>query len=155
MTRKQRGRDAKGFFAIGVEHSKTEANIGTLFRSATVFGAAYVFTVGRRYKPQASDTTATPRVMPVFHFDTVDDVVRGLPYNCPLVGIELDDRATWLAEFSHPHAACYLLGAEDHGLTRRTRERCHRLVQLPGAYCLNVAVAGSNRHVRPRGTWNI
>lgn len=142
MQRRQR-EFARGFYAIGIEYSKLEVNIGTLFRSATAFGAAYVFTVGRRYKRQASDTVAASRHMPLFHFQTVDDLIEGLPYNCPLIGVELDERAVALDKFCHPAAACYILGAEDHGLTKRTRERCHRLVQLPGLYCLNVATTGS------------
>lgn len=42
-------------FGIGVYHPKHEINIGTLIRSAYIFGANYVFTVGRRYKRQSSE----------------------------------------------------------------------------------------------------
>ena len=31
----------RGFFAIGIEHTKTPANVGTLMRSAVCFGASY------------------------------------------------------------------------------------------------------------------
>ncbi len=44
-----------GYAAIGVYKGKTEHNIGTLWRSAYILGAAYIFTVEKRYKKQTSD----------------------------------------------------------------------------------------------------
>lgn len=135
----------RGYFAIGIFHNRTPANIGTLWRSAHMYDAAFVFTVGARYNKQASDTPKTPRHKPLFHFDDLDDLVRHLPDACPLVGIELDPRATMLNEYRHPERVCYLLGAEDHGLSAAARDRCHDLVQIEGPkpQSLNVAVAGS------------
>jgi len=141
VTRHADARDVRGYFGIGIEHGKSEANLGTLWRSAHSLGAAFVFTIGRRYQQQASDTTKAWRHLPLYHYATINDLV--LPYSCPLIGIELDAQAMPLARFWHPPRAIYLLGAEDVGLSKATRTRCHRLVQLPGAYCLNVAVAGS------------
>lgn len=39
--------------------------------------------------------------------------------------------------------AIYLLGAEDTGIPDNILNDCDSIVQLPGNYCLNVAVAGS------------
>lgn len=137
-------RPHRGYYGIGVYHSKTADNIGTLLRSAFAFRADFVFTVGRRYQQQASDTTKGWRHMPLFHFDDIDDLVSALPYSCPLVGVELDERSSSLSQYTHRDRAIYLLGAEDHGLSTEARERCHEIVQIPGPdYCLNVAVAGS------------
>lgn len=135
----------RGYFGIGIINGKTKANIGTLWRSATLYDAAFIFTIGRRYKRQASDTPHTPRHTPLFEFDTVDDLLRHLPYSCPLVGVELDPRAVPLTEFKHPERACYLLGAEDHGLSPSVTDRCHHIVQVETAQpqSMNVAVAGS------------
>lgn len=133
----------RGFFAIGIDHGKTVANLGTLWRSANLFGAAFIFTVGHRYRTQASDTLKTPRHVPLFHFETVADLVEHLPHSCPLVGVELDPKARPIGNFAHPERACYLLGAEDYGLTKAAIAACHQLVQLPGRYSMNVAVAGS------------
>lgn len=134
---------ARGFFAIGIEHGKTRANLGTLWRSANLLGAHYIFTVNSRYAPQSSDTEKTWRHMPLLHFSSVDALVESLPRSTPLVGIELDARACPIKRFIHPERACYLLGAEDHGLSRAALDRCHVLVQLPGERSMNVAVAGS------------
>lgn len=138
------GRPHRGYWAVGVYHPKAGVNIGTLFRSAAAFGADFIFTVGRRYDRQASDTTKAWRHMPLFHFTDIDDLVSALPYSCPLVGVELDEKAVRLTDYEHHERAVYLLGAEDYGLPPEMIERCHEIVQIPGpSHCLNVAVAGS------------
>ncbi len=123
MPRRSQGRGKRGFLAIGLVHSKTKQNVGTLLRSASLYEVAFVFTVGHRYQRQASDTLNTPLHTPLFHFATVDDLVEHLPQSCPLVGVELDPRAFPLGKFTHPERACYLLGAEDHGLSMADRDR--------------------------------
>lgn len=134
----------RGYFGIGVWHPKTDVNVGTLWRSASSFGAAFIFTVGRRYKEQASDTGKSRLHTPLFHFDELDDLLAHLPHACPLVGLEEDDRSRDLRAFTHPERACYLLGAEDHGLPSSVMDACHHVLQIEGAsMCLNVAVAGS------------
>lgn len=144
----------RGYFAVGVYHPKTAENIGTLWRTAHLYGAALIFTVGRRYKAQASDTPKTPRHTPLMHFADMEDLHAHLPWSAPLVGIELDPRAVSLPEFVHPERAVYLLGAEDHGLPLSVLDRCHHVVQVPtpAPQSMNVAVAGSlviyDRHVR-------
>lgn len=145
---------SRGYFAIGVYHGKTEANIGTLWRSAHLYGAAFVFTVGARYQRQASDTPKTSLHTPLFHFATVDDLIEHLPWSCPLIGVELDSRAQQVSRYSHPERCAYLLGAEDHGLPATTLDRCHAVltVETLMPQSMNVAVAGSivlhDRHVK-------
>jgi tRNA G18 (ribose-2'-O)-methylase SpoU len=134
---------ARGFFSIGIWHGKTEINVGSLWRTAAILGAAEVFTVGRRYKAQASDTMRTWAHTPLRHYEDVDDLKKHLPFSTLLVGVELDHSAAPLADFQHPERAVYLLGAEDHGLSPEVVRQCHRLVRLPGEQSLNVAVAGS------------
>lgn len=136
---------AYGYYGIGVYHPKTEVNIGTLWRTANILGAAFIFTVGRRYKHQSSDTCNTTRNKPIFHFKDIQDLKEHLPYidGCPLVGIELTPNAINLKDFTHPERAIYLLGAEDHGLPQEVLNKCHYVVKLDGEYSMNVAVAGS------------
>ena len=53
----------RGYFAIGVYHPKNHLNIGTLWRTANILKAAFIFTVGARYKRfQCSDTLNTPQL---------------------------------------------------------------------------------------------
>ena len=132
----------RGYFAIGIERGKTAANIGTLWRSAHSFGAAFIFTIGPRYKRQASDMKAW-RHLPLSEYVDLDDFCVHLPFSSHCIGIELDARAEPIAKFVHPERAVYLLGAEDSGLSAPARQRCDQIIQLPGRFCLNVAVAGS------------
>lgn len=133
----------RGYFGIGVEHSKSGQNVGTLWRTAYALDAALLCTIGRRYDRQITDTVKAMNHVPLQHFASFDDFWGALPLGCQLVGVELDPRAKSLRTFKHPERAFYLLGAEDHGLSSAARGRCHSLVMLPGRYCLNVAVAGS------------
>ena len=133
----------RGFFGIGIQHTKTEQNIGTLWRSASIMGASFIFTIGKRYKKQASDTMHSWRHIPLYNYETFDEFYKAMPYDCQLVGIELDDKSEPIETFKHPERCIYLLGAEDNGLTKEAIDKCHKIVQLPGDYCMNVSVAGS------------
>lgn len=132
-----------GYFEIGCFHAKSSDNVGTLMRSAYQLGAAGVFTIGRRYVHQSSDTTKTWRHIPYRDFLTLSDMIHALPYNCMLVGVEMG--GTPLEEFRHPDRAVYLLGAEDHGLPPDILAECERTVSLRAVRTesYNVAVAGS------------
>jgi len=134
----------RGFFGIGVYRPKHEVNVGSLWRTAIAYDAAFLATIGRRYTYQASDTGNAARHTPLHHYPDLDDLIAHLPHGCPVVGVELDPRATQLDEFRHPERALYLLGAEDHGLPPKVIDRCHYLVGIPSVLprSLNVAVAG-------------
>ena len=131
------------YFEIGIFHTKTEQNVGTLWRSAVQFGAAGVFTIGKRYKRQSSDTCKARSNIPLRHFETLDQMLSCRPVGTVLVGIEMGGIP--LAFFQHPEQAIYLLGAEDNGLSRDAIEKCNRIVSLEAVGCpsYNVAVAGS------------
>ena len=133
----------RGYFARGVFHGKAEVNIGTLWRSAHQLGAAYIFTVGRRYKKQPPDTLKSWRHIPLFNYLDMDELIANIPLDCQLIGIEMGGIP--VQEYGHPERAVYLLGAEDHGLTRKATDRCHGLISLSAVNTesYNVAVAGS------------
>ena len=133
----------RGYFGVAIYMPKTETNVGTLIRTAHILGASWVCTIGRRYKEQASDTMKAVKHMPLFHYETYEHFLAALPSNCALIGVELDDRATLLENFTHPERACYLLGAEDTGIPAEVLSDCDSIVKLRGARSLNVAVAGS------------
>jgi tRNA G18 (ribose-2'-O)-methylase SpoU len=134
---------SRGFFEIGIYRGKTPANVGTLWRSAYQMGAAGIFTVGKRYPTQASDTVQAYRHIPCREFADIDALIAALPHSCPLIGVEMGGRM--LGKFTHPERAVYLLGAEDHGLPASVLARCHHVISLPSirTASYNVAVAGS------------
>ena len=133
----------KGYCGIGVENIKTGTNLGTLWRSAYGFGADFIFTIGRRYKFQSSDTVKAYRHIPLYNFIDFDDFYKHMPYDCPLVGIEITDKAQPLETFKHPDRAIYLLGAEDHGISKKALSKCRHIVKFTSDRCLNVASAGT------------
>lgn len=146
-------KNSRGYFGIGIINGKCEANIGTLWRSANIMGAQFIFTIGKRYpKKQASDTMQTPKHIPLFEHDTWEDFKANIPRGCDIVAVELDKKSKPIERMSHPERAIYLLGAEDYGISEDVLNDCDRIIQLPGEYCLNVSVAGSivmyDRHVK-------
>ena len=133
----------RGFFEIGIEHLRYPQNIGTLWRSAYQLGASGIFTVGQRASLQTSDTCKAWRHIPLRCFETLAALKDALPCSTPLIGIEMHGEP--LETFNHPERACYLLGAEDHGLTREAQRLCHYIVSLSAIRndSYNVSVAGS------------
>jgi tRNA G18 (ribose-2'-O)-methylase SpoU len=136
-------KQSRGYFGIGIERSKTEANVGTLWRSAYCLGAAFIFTIGRRYPRQSTDTTEAWRHIPLLEFADVADFALHRPYDCQTVGVELTERAVPLETFKHPQRAIYLLGPEDGSLSPAAMALCQAVVQFESRYCLNVAAAGT------------
>jgi len=134
----------RGYFGIGVYMPKKSVNIGTLWRSALIFGAQFVFTVGRRYKKQASDTAKAFRHIPLFHFGTYDEFKEHIPYDCIPICVELTENSTPLIKFKHPERAVYMLGAEDFGIPEKIMSG-KKIIQISSTvpHCLNVSVAGS------------
>lgn len=133
-----------GYFGIGIENVKSEHNVGTLWRSAQSFGASFIFTIGARVKLQTSDTGKAHRSLPLYRYPTFDDFHAHIPFGCWLVGVEFPhEGAVPLQGFVHPPQCVYLLGSEDHGLSKQALEKCRSVVFVPCRECLNVAVVGS------------
>ena len=134
---------SRGYFGIGIYHTKKEVNVGTLWRSAHQLGAAFIFTIGRRYKKQASDTGKAYLHLPLYHYLDWDEFKSHMPKNCLNVAVEMDGAA--LSTFAHPERAIYILGAEDHGLPDVIVEDCNMMVSVEAINqsSYNVSVAGS------------
>lgn len=102
-----------------------------------------MFSAGRRYDHQASDTIKAWKHVPLFEFLSGGHLLDGMPRGCVPIAVELADDAHPLQSYVHPERACYILGAEDTGVPPSILSCCRDVIQLPGAMCLNVAVAGS------------
>ena len=136
--------DQVGYFGIGILNPKIEPNLGVLMRSALCFGASFVFTIGKKYKRQCTDTCDTQGQIPLFFYPDFDDFVdNGIPRGCQLIGTEITDNSQKLPKFVHPKRCIYLLGAEDNGIHQKAQEACQYIVEIPTQMCLNVATAGS------------
>ena len=134
----------RGYFGIGVEGISKPANLGALMRTAHAFGASFIFTIGAAFDAKRAadaDTAASQLSVPLHVHADLDAFT--LPEGCQLVGLELVDEAIALPSFRHPARAAYVLGAERASLSPALIERCEFVVQIPGAFCVNLAVAGA------------
>jgi len=136
-----------GFFGIGIVGAKHEANVGTLWRGAWQLGASFIFTVGARFKEQASDTTSAWQQIPHFKHESFEKFCESSPRGAVWVAIEMGSGSVPLQDFVHPPRAVYFLGSEDNGLNRPIVEACHCHVSLPKwvgrSASYNVAAAGT------------
>lgn len=131
------------YFGIGIYQPKTEDNLGTLWRTAHVYGASFIFIIDAKYKKKSDDVLKVWSKIPLFQYENLEAFLATVPYSCKLVGIEMDQTSLPIQSYKHPERAVYLLGAEDNGLPKKLKEKCHDLIVLPGERSLNVAVAGS------------
>lgn len=135
--------ESNGYYGIGILYSDNQLNVGTLWRSAFILGASFIYTIGRKYRVQSSDVTKSWAKLPLYHYSDFDHFFENLPYKAELVGIEMTPNAQPLDKLEHPKRAVYLLGNERSGLSDKALERCRYVTYLPGEFSLNVAVAGS------------
>lgn len=133
----------EGHFGIGVYQGKCNYNLGVLWRGAYQLGANYIFTVGQRYKKDSGDVFKTWKRIPLFTYQTIEDMKSAAPREAPIVCVE--SGGTNLPEFTHPPRAVYLLGAEDGGLPKHVIETCHSIVTIPAlrTETYNVSQAGT------------
>ena len=135
--------EGMSYFEIGIYQPHNGLNIGTLWRSAQQLGAAGIFTIGRRYRRQASDPFEAEEHIPLRCYATLEDFLENRPLGAQLVGIEIG--GTPLSQFRHPDRAIYLLGSEATGLPARVLEKCNAVIALEAVRqaSYNVAVTGS------------
>ena len=82
-------RDANGFFGIGIVTGKTQANLGTLWRSAYQFGASFTFTVGARHAKLKADTASCWQHLPAHQYSDFEALAASAPFGTQLVAIEM------------------------------------------------------------------
>ena len=134
----------RGYFGIGVEGISKPMNLGAVLRTAHAFNASFAFAIRPVLDVKAllcSDTSIAIEAMPVHIHDRLEDFT--LPVGCRLVGVEITEDAIELPSFTHPHAAAYVLGAEQDSLSPELTERCEFVVRIPTRFCVNLGVAAA------------
>lgn len=134
-----------GFFGIGIYEPKFSENIGTLWRHAYLYNASFVFTIGAKYKRQATETNKATRHIPLLHYDDFNNCKENMPKNSEFVAVELSDNATCLSKFTHPKNGVYLLGAEATGIPKEILSEFKKVVQIytPRPQSMNVSTSGT------------
>lgn len=133
----------RGYFGIGIYHGKNEDNLGMLWRTALNLGADFIFTIGKRYRYQCSDTPKSYKNIPLYNYEDYNDFYKHIPLECRVVAVELNENARNLKNFVHPERCVYLLGAEDHGIPQEILNKCQDIVMIDTNMCMNVAVTGA------------
>ena len=126
----------RGYSAIGLINTKTEANVGGALRGAYCFGASIVVIQGARYKRIATDTMATYRSIPLIE---TDDIYSLVPFDCIPVCVEINEKSRCITNFIHPERAFYIFGPEDGSVPKNIMDRCKHIISIPTKHCLNLA----------------
>ena len=126
----------RGYSAIGLINTKTEANVGGALRACSCYGASLVAIQGKRYKRESTDTSAAWRHIPLVHTDSLKDMI---PFDCIPVAVEITPDAKSLISFVHPERAFYIFGAEDGSIPKEVLEWCKFTVKIPTEICMNLA----------------
>ena len=122
---------------------KTEHNYWSLFRTAQILDADFLFVIGPRFHRHPADTMGSCKHMPTYSYWDFKDFNAHRPFDCRLIGVEMTESACEVSRFNHPRRAIYLLGAEDNGLSKECLSHCQDVIRLFGERSMNVAVAGS------------
>lgn len=130
-------------FGIGIVNVKHRVNVGALLRAANNFNAAFVFTIGKRYTLNCTDTGKTHRHVPLFHCSSMDELENVTPYGWPRVCVELCDNAIDIRQYHHLKRCVYILGPEDGDVPLVIQKQCHTKIVLPTKGCMNVGVAAA------------
>jgi tRNA(Leu) C34 or U34 (ribose-2'-O)-methylase TrmL len=130
----------RGFAAVGLVNPKSRENVGSVLRAAGCYQAAMVAIAGSR--PDhfmgriPTDTQKAYRHIPTLR---IADVFEAIPYDCVPVAVELLPDAKSLITFAHPERAFYIFGPEDGTLGKSITDRCKHKIQIPTAFCMNLA----------------
>jgi tRNA(Leu) C34 or U34 (ribose-2'-O)-methylase TrmL len=134
----------RGFAAVALVNPKSPLNVGHILRAAGCYQASMVVIGGmrpERYMGRiCTDTQKAYRHIPTLR---VADIFDALPYDCVPIAVELLPDAVSLVDFHHPERAFYILGPEDGTLGDAITSRCKYRVQVPTAFCMNLAATAN------------
>lgn len=133
-------------FTVGIYNYKKGSNAGMLWRTAHLYGADSMFTIGRPYEYESTDTSKAGKSIPICNYPTWEDYASRVDTKRYLVSVEMTDDALVLDDtYVHMKHAAYLLGSEATGLPNKVLEASHHVLRVPTVnnFSMNVAVAGS------------
>jgi tRNA (guanosine-2'-O-)-methyltransferase len=118
-----------------------------------LYGADFIFTIGKRYAKQPTDTPDVAKHTPLFEYEDWADFEEHVPKGCEIVLVEQTEASCQLPAYKHPQRAVYVLGAEDHGLPKELIMK-YPTVEIPTVkpQSMNVSAAGTlvlyDRHTK-------
>ena len=111
------------FFGIGIQNGKTPENLGVLWRTAQNLGAHFIFTIGKRYAHQASDTHNSVKSMPYYHYKDFNDFFNHLPKGVRIVSVEKTVKAENLEDVCLEQVEATILALIDMGFMNNLVEK--------------------------------
>ena len=134
-------RKDRGFACIGLDRPTDPVNVGHALRAAFCFDARLVIIGGETPSIRLSKLTTDP-MRSYKHIPVIKskDLLKAVPEDTTVVGIELCDDASTLVEFKHPERACYVFGPENGVLSDEILDRCAHKVMIPTMASLNLGM---------------
>lgn len=136
-------------FAALLQSVEYPANVGSIFRIADGAGLDELVLTGITPTPPnpAIDKVARYKSLRVpwrYEADPLEAALAMKTKGYSLVAIELAEDATPYHTFSYPRQSCFIVGHEDHGVTKAVLAECDAAVFIPmygKGLSLNVHVA--------------
>ena len=127
------------------------ANVGSVFRLADGAGVSEVILTGITPQPPNPTIDKVSRNkharMPWrYEKEALDAIKQVKAEGFTVFGVELVEGAILYNEVDYPTKICFIVGHEDHGITKKTLEQCDQYIFLPmygKGLSLNVHVAAS------------
>mgnify|MGYP001566534201 CR=1 FL=1 len=126
----------RGYSAVGLINTKTEANVGGALRACYCYDASIVAIQGKRYQRESTDTSSCWRKIPLLH---TDNLLNMIPFDCIPIAIERTEYAKNLISFTHPERAFYIFGPEDGSIPKEIMTHCKFVLQIPTTISMNLA----------------
>lgn len=136
-------------YAALLQSVEYPANVGSIFRIADGAGLEELVLTGITPTPPnpAIDKVARYKSLRVpwrYEQDPLEAALGMKAKGYSLIGIELTEDAVPYHAFSYPHQSCFIVGHEDHGVTKAVLAECDAAVFIPmygKGLSLNVHVA--------------
>jgi len=143
-------RSKKPMFILMIDQIQDVQNLGTLIRSAEIFGVHGIVIPARRAAGitpavvNASSGASEHLLIAQMNINQAIDELK--QKGAWVVGLDMDDSAESLEEIHMDGPLAVVVGNEGHGLRRLVREKCDHIAFIPmmgKVASLNAAVAGS------------
>ena len=140
----------KPMFILLIDQIQDVQNLGTLIRSAEIFGVHGMIIPARRAAGitpavvNASSGASEHLLIAQMNISQAIDELKGK--GAWVVGLDMDDSAESLEEINLDGPLAVVVGSEGHGLRRLVGEKCDHIayIQMRGKVAsLNAAIAGS------------
>lgn len=133
---------------IALDHVQDVGNLGSLIRSAESFGVKYIF-ISKGASVKLNDQAINISAGASLSVDVVEVNLGQLLERLKKIGFwiygaDLEGSVDFM-KIDYAPLSCLILGSEEKGMKRLTREKCDQLIKIPMvglSNSLNVAVSG-------------